>query len=357
MDLAKNLSIHADKRYRFQNGPLDCNLYCFNLCDDNYIDPERGHRLSPEAEALKNRIEKNIRKVSSWAAQLPTEAYRIYDHDIPEYAVAIVRYGDFLHVQEYAAPASIPEKSAKRHIQQILQVLPAATSVPSENIYMKRREKQKGKNQYRKQSKQQKLIKVQEQGLTFWVNLSDYIDTGLFLDHRKTRSRIRKLAKDKSFLNLFAYTGAASVYAAAGGATSTLTVDMSNTYLQWAEDNMSLNGFNIWQNKFIKANCMDWIKQAEQKYDLIFLDPPSFSNSKSMEGNLDIQRDHRYMIEKTMELLSDDGTLIFSTNRRGFKLDSHLQESFKVYFQGKKSLSRDFSRQRAPHQCWEISHG
>jgi len=356
-DLAKNLSVHADKRYRFQNGPLDCILYCFNLCDDNFIDPERGHRLPEAVVALKNRIEKNIRKLAGWAEQLPTEAYRIYDHDIPEYAVAIDRYGDFLHVQEYAAPASIPEKNAKRHIQQLLQILPESTGVAKENIFLKTRQKQKGSKQYQKQSKQHRREKVNEQGLTFWINLTDYIDTGLFLDHRKTRSRIRKLADGKSFLNLFGYTGAASVYAAAGGAKSSITIDMSNTYVQWAEDNMTLNGFSVWHHKFVKANCMDWIKSVDEKFDLIFLDPPSFSNSKSMEGNLDIQRDHRYLIEKTMALLNDDGILIFSTNRRGFKLDSQLEATYKVYFQGKKSLSRDFSRQRAPHMCWEIRHG
>jgi len=355
-DLAKNLSIHADKRYRFQNGPLDCNLYCFNLCDNNFIDPKRGHKLPAEVEALKNRIEKNIRKIAGWAEHLPTNAFRIYDHDIPEYAVAIDRYGEYLHVQEYAAPASIPEKIAKRHIQQILQILPDATGVPSPNIFLKRRQKQKGTQQYQRQSKDHLRIRVEEQGLTFLVNLTDYIDTGLFLDHRKTRARIRKLAKDKSFLNLFAYTGAVSVYAADGGASSTLTLDMSNTYLRWAEDNMKLNNFSVWNNKFEKANCLEWIKTAEDKFDLIFLDPPSFSNSKSMEGNLDIQRDHRYLIEKTMELLNDDGVLIFSTNRRGFKLDEKLKDAFNIYPQGRKSLSRDFSRQRAPHQCWDFRH-
>ncbi|RLA00237.1 MAG: bifunctional 23S rRNA (guanine(2069)-N(7))-methyltransferase RlmK/23S rRNA (guanine(2445)-N(2))-methyltransferase RlmL [Gammaproteobacteria bacterium] len=355
-DLAKNLSIHSHKRYRFQNGPLDCLLYCFELSEDSFIDPTRGHRLPPEVESLKNRIEKNVRKISGWAAQLPTEAYRIYDHDIPEYAVAIDRYGDYLQVQEYAAPASIPEKNAKRHIQQVLQVLPSATGVPSANIFLKTRQKQKGSNQYQRYSKKDSRFEVNEQGLKFLVNLTDYIDTGLFLDHRKTRTRIAKLAKDKRFLNLFGYTGAATVYAASGGAVSTLTVDMSNTYLQWAEDNVKLNGFSIWQNKFVKANCMDWIKTTDQQFDLIFLDPPSFSNSKSMEGDLDIQRDHRYLIQKTMSLLSKDGILIFSTNRRGFKLDPELQNEFKVYAQGRKSLSRDFSRQRAPHQCWEISH-
>jgi 23S rRNA (guanine2445-N2)-methyltransferase / 23S rRNA (guanine2069-N7)-methyltransferase len=353
-ELAKNLSIHADKRYRFQNGPLDCNLYCFNLCDDNYIDPERGHKLPPEVEALKNRIEKNIRKIAGWAAQLPTDSYRIYDNDIPEYAVAIDKYGDSLHVQEYAAPASIPEKNAKRHIQQILRILPAATGVHSENIFLKTRQIQKGTNQYQKQDKTKKRIEVNEQGLKFLVNLTDYIDTGLFLDHRKTRSRVRNLAEDKRFLNLFAYTGAMSVYAADGGATSTLTIDMSNTYLSWAEDNMLLNKFNVWNNKFVKANCLEWIKTSTEKFDLIFLDPPSFSNSKSMEGNFDIQRDHKYLIEKTMNLVAEGGTLIFSTNRRGFKFDKALEESYKVFALGRKSLSRDFSRQRAPHQCWEI---
>ena len=353
-ELAKNISIHADKRYRFQNGPLDCLLYCFDLKVDNYIDPERGHRLPAEVEALKNRIEKNIRKIAGWAAQLPTEAYRIYDNDIPEYAVAIDKYGDYLHVQEYAAPASIPEKNAKRHLQQILRILPIATGIASSNIYLKTRLKQKGKNQYQRQAKEHIKIQIEEQGLRFLVNLTDYIDTGLFLDHRKTRSRIRKLAEGKSFLNLFAYTGAASVYAAAGGASSTLTIDMSNTYLKWAEDNMSLNSFSVWSNKFLKANCVEWIKDSAEKFDLIFLDPPSFSNSKNMQGDLDIQRDHRYLIEQTMALLSAEGTLIFSTNRRGFKFDEQLANKYKVYPQGKKSLSRDFSRQRAPHQCWEL---
>jgi len=353
-DLARNLSIHADKRYRFQNGPLDCTLYCFKLCDDNYIDPERGHQLPAEVVALKNRIEKNIRKVSAWAKQLPTEAYRIYDHDIPEYAVAIDRYGDYLHLQEYAAPASIPEKTAKRHIQQILRILPEATGIAASHVFLKTREKQKGNQQYQRQSKDHKRIRVKEQGLTFLVNLTDYIDTGLFPDHRKTRARIRKLAAGKTFLNLFGYTGVASVYAAAGGATSTLTIDMSNTYLRWAEDNMLLNKFSVWEHKFEKANCLEWIKTTEQKFDLIFLDPPSFSNSKSMEGDLDLQRDHRFLIEKTMSLLNEGGQLIFSTNRRGFKLDQSLFDKFAVYPQGRKSLSRDYSRQRVPHQCWDF---
>ncbi len=356
VDLAKNLSIHSDKRYRFQNGPLDCTLYCFNLSERQYIDPQRGHKLPTEVMALKNRIEKNIRKISGWAQQLPTDAYRIYDHDIPEYAVAIDRYGDYLHVQEYAAPTSIPDKIARRHIQQLLQILPHATGILSENIFIKTREKQKGNRQYQRQSKAHKRIRVMEQGLIFLVNLTDYIDTGLFTDHRKTRNRIRKLAEGKKFLNLFGYTGVASVYAADGGANSTLTVDMSNTYLRWAEENMRLNKFNVWNNKFEKANCMDWIKTTTEKFDLIFLDPPSFSNSKSMEGNLDIKRDHRFLIEKTMSLLSEGGQLIFSTNRRGFKLDESLFEKFKVYPQGQKSLSRDFSRQRAPHQCWDFRH-
>jgi len=355
-ELAKNISIHADKRYRFSNGPLDCQLYCFELNEDNFIDPERGHRLPAEVEALKNRIEKNIRKIEGWATQLPTEAYRIYDHDIPEYAVAIDRYADYLHVQEYAAPSSIPEKNAKRHLQQVLRILPDATGVIKSNIYLKTRLIQKGSNQYNKQSKEHQCIQVKEQGLSFLVNLTDYIDTGLFLDHRKTRQRIRKMAEGKSFLNLFGYTGVASVYAAAGGASSTLTVDLSNTYLRWAEDNMQLNGFNVWQNKVLKANCMTWMKTTTEKFDLIFLDPPSFSNSKSMEGDLDIQRDHKHLIEQVMTRLTSDGVVIFSTNRRGFKLDAALSSSFKVFAQGKKSLSRDFSRQRAPHQCWDIRH-
>ena len=352
--LAKQTSIHAHKSYALQNGPIACRLYCFELLEENF--KAGGERLSEEAEALKNRLSKNFDKYSKWAAQLPTEVYRIYESDLPQYAFAIDVYRDHLHIQEYAAPKSISSEQSRLHQFELMRVIGEVLPFKKDNRHLKVRQKQKGSEQYNRQSKRGQRFEVTEQGLKFWVNLTDYLDTGLFADHRKVRSLIKKNSAGKRFLNLFAYTCTASVYAAAGGALSTTSVDMSNTYLKWGEDNMKLNRLLSPKHEFIKADCMQWLKSHKKQYDIIFVDPPSFSNSKSMEQHFDIQAHHSELIEGVMARLAPEGVAYFSTNRRAFKLDEELLEKYLIRPMGKRSISTDFVRQRLPHQAFEIRH-
>jgi 23S rRNA (guanine2445-N2)-methyltransferase / 23S rRNA (guanine2069-N7)-methyltransferase len=216
------------------------------------------------------------------------------------------------------------------------------------------RKKQEGTSQYEKQDKKDRKTAVRENGLRFLINVYDYIDTGLFLDHRDTRQLIRKLAKKRSFLNLFAYTGSVTVYAAAGGASTTTSVDMSNTYLNWAQENLSINGYTGDRHSFVREDCLKWLQQAideNKKYQLIFVDPPTFSNSKKMDTSLDIVRDHVALLSGCLALLTDDGQLIFSTNARGFKLDSSLEEMCFVKEITKLTTTEDFKR-KPLHRSW-----
>jgi 23S rRNA (guanine2445-N2)-methyltransferase / 23S rRNA (guanine2069-N7)-methyltransferase len=215
-------------------------------------------------------------------------------------------------------------------------------------------------SQYEKQSEKGHFLAVQEAGLKFRINLEDYLDTGLFLDHRITRQLIGSMASKKRFLNLFAYTGSATVHAAAGGATSTLSVDLSNTYLDWAEANMALNGFSGPSHRFLRADCLAWLEEAAQnpeRFDLIFLDPPTFSTSKRMAGTLDVQRDHVGMIRLAMAILAPGGGLVFTTNQRKFKLDRATLEDLLIEDISAKTLPKDFERNPRIHMGWILRSG
>jgi 23S rRNA (guanine2445-N2)-methyltransferase / 23S rRNA (guanine2069-N7)-methyltransferase len=217
------------------------------------------------------------------------------------------------------------------------------------------RKRQKGLAQYERLSTQQHFHEIQENGLRLLVNFSDYLDTGLFLDHRITRSLVGKNAQGKDFLNLFAYTGTATVHAAQGGARSTTTVDMSNTYLDWAQRNMALNGYRGAEHKYIQADCLQWLRDASKqkpRYGLIFLDPPSFSTSKRMTSTFDVQRDHVKLLEDTLKLLTVDGTLIFSNNLRKFKLDKDALTGCAIEDISAKTLPKDFAGNPRIHQCF-----
>jgi 23S rRNA (guanine2445-N2)-methyltransferase / 23S rRNA (guanine2069-N7)-methyltransferase len=358
-ELMQQTEIRASKRYKFYNGKLACQLYCFELETDNFQTRERNPDKLPHLAPLINRLRKNLVKVVKWAENNDLQAFRIYDHDLPEYAFAVDQYAQHLVVYESAAPASISEHKVHKHRREMLMVLKHVCQLPSNNIILKTRQRQKGTQQYEAASsyhQQTKRIQIREQGLKFWVNLVDYLDTGLFIDHRKIRSRIQQLAKDQSVLNLFCYTATVSVYAAAGGARSVTNVDLSNTYLDWAKDNLSLNGFDVKSQSFIKANVIDWLDSTQTTYDLIFLDPPSFSNSKAMAKHFDIQAHHDDLIQRTMKHLSLDGMMIFSTNKRGFKLDKTLQEHFLITDLQTSTISPDFRTHRPPHHCWEFRH-
>jgi 23S rRNA (guanine2445-N2)-methyltransferase / 23S rRNA (guanine2069-N7)-methyltransferase len=311
-----------------------------------------------------NRLAKNMKRLRSWAERSGVSCCRLYDADMPEYSFAIDRYrladSDIAHlyVQEYAAPSSIDEESVRRRRGEAMSVLPEVTGVRPEHIHLRTRRKVVRGDQYRKVADRASFHVVEEDGLKLEVNFDDYLDTGLFLDHRLTRGRIRRAAQGKRFLNLFAYTGTATVHAAAGGAKSTLSIDLSRTYLEWAQRNLTLNGFGSWNHEFLQADCRQWLAEAshgDARFDLIFLDPPTFSNSKRMEGVLDIQRDHSELIEACLKLLSPDGLLLFSTNAQRFRLDESLRARYRVKDISAATLPEDFARNPKIHQAFELT--
>jgi 23S rRNA (guanine2445-N2)-methyltransferase / 23S rRNA (guanine2069-N7)-methyltransferase len=318
---------------------------------------------SAGAQMLANRLEKNLKRLSKEARRTQVSCYRLYDADMPEYAFAIDRYLDLttqlehLHVQEYAPPASIDIEAARRRRHEALATLPLALQVPPERIHVRVRKRQSGNEQYQRQAPvaSQRAFTVEEAGLKFLVNLDDYLDTGLFLDHRLTRARLRDLAPGTRFLNLFGYTGSATVYAASGGARSTLSLDLSNSYLDWAAENFKLNAMPADRHRLERADCREWLRTAQAQFDLIFLDPPTFSNSKRMQGVLDVQRDHPELIEQCMRLLSPAGHLVFSTNAQRFRLEPSVEERWRVSDLSSKTLPFDFARNPRIHRCFEIT--
>jgi 23S rRNA (guanine2445-N2)-methyltransferase / 23S rRNA (guanine2069-N7)-methyltransferase len=306
-----------------------------------------------------NRLQKNLKHFSRWAKREGISCYRLYDADLPEYAVAVDLYDGWAHVQEYAPPSTVDPVHARRRLKEVMAVVPEVLGVPAGHAVLKVRAPQHGTDQYQKLQDRKSFLEVKEGGLRFLVNLTDYLDTGLFLDHRITRQLIRELAPGRRFLNLFAYTGSATVYAAAGGALSTTTVDLSRVYLEWAARNLEVNGFSGPQHSFIRTDCTEWLREAAAArqtaaYDLIFLDAPTFSNSKSMEGTLDIQRDHLWLIRSTASLLSPTGILLFSTNFRRFKLHPAIVEEFAVSDITRRTIPPDFARNPRIHSCFRI---
>ena len=314
------------------------------------------------AVMLANRLRKNLKLLGRWARQNAVSCYRLYDADLPEYAVAIDLYPSegklWAHVQEYEAPSTIDPSKAEARLIEALAVIPFVLEIPSEQVVLKVRRRQKGAAQYEKQAESGVFHRVEEGGLKFRVNFEDYLDTGLFLDHRLTREMVRQKARGKSVLNLFAYTGTATVYAADGGAISTTTVDMSRTYLEWAQANFALNLIKAGdQHQFIQADCLEWLKEAALgpwRYDLIFLDPPTFSTSKRMQDTLDIQRDHVALIRDSLALLTPEGELLFTTNHRKFRLDKEALEDVFIEEISRETLPKDFERNPRIHYGWRI---
>ena len=243
-------------------------------------------------------------------------------------------------------------------LAEVLEAVAFVTGFEPEQIHLKRRERQKGLQQYEKTGKTGDDFVITENGRKFWVNLDKYLDTGLFLDHRNTRKKVGETSAGKRFLNLFSYTGSFTVYAVTGGAVSSETVDLSNTYLEWAKRNFELNGIDPEQHKIVRADVFQYLQNAAdegKKFDLIVMDPPSFSNSKKMLDILVIQRDHKKLIDGAMNLLASDGILYFSNNLRSFVLDDSVAEQYTVKDISKQSVPDDF-RNKKIHQCWEIKH-
>jgi len=307
-----------------------------------------------------NRLRKNLLRLEPWAKAERIDCFRAYDADMPEYSFAIDLYGSgvrHVYVQEYAAPKTVNQEGAAERRREVLAVLPDVLGVPISHVHSRVRKPQKGAEQYHKRESAAERHAVQESGLKFWVNFRDYLDTGLFLDHRILRQMLRDWAKGTDFLNLFCYTGSATVYAAAGGARSSVSVDMSNTYLDWAHENLLLNGFGGPEHELHRADCLQWLEeQAERgaRFDLIFVDPPTFSNSKRMEGVLDVQRDHVGMIRRSLKLLRPGGRLVFSTNYSRFKLDTAQLSDLEIEDISARTIPKDFERNARIHRCYVV---
>ncbi len=312
------------------------------------------------AEDFTNRLQKNMQALKKWAVKENVYCLRLYDADLPDFNVAVDLYGDRLHVQEYAPPKKIDPEKAKKRFNLALQAIRAVTGLGRDAVFIKTRARQEGKNQYTKQSTASKRFIVQEGQAKILVNLTDYLDTGLFLDHRQIRLRIAKEAKGKHFLNLYSYTSTASLHAALGGAASTTSVDLSNTYLNWSKENFVLNGLTVdhadEQHQFFASDCFEWLKEGHEQYDLIFIDPPTFSNSKKFYGTFDVQRDHVSLIKRAMNRLTTEGTLYFSNNYRGFEMDETLPALFDIQEISHETIGPDFKRNQKIHRAWKIQH-
>ena len=362
--LARNLGIYAKRSHRVFNGAIECRLLRFDLNAASAQRPAEEVRADwssrPGAQMFANRLRKNLQRLDPWAAREHIDCFRVYDADMPEYAFAIDLYGResrHVYVQEYAPPKSVNQESARERRREALAVLPEVLGVPLPQVHTRVRKPQKGADQYEKRESAAERHAVQEGGLKFWVNFRDYLDTGLFLDHRIVRGMLRAWAKDADFLNLFCYSGSATVYAAAGGARSTTGVDLSNTYLDWAHENLLLNGFRGDNHELYRADCLAWLEEQEPRgarFDLIFLDPPTFSNSKRMEGVLDVQRDQVGMIRRSLKLLRPAGRLVFSTNYTRFKLDQGGLEDLAIEDISAATVPKDFERHARIHKCFVV---
>ncbi|MCX7086861.1 MAG: bifunctional 23S rRNA (guanine(2069)-N(7))-methyltransferase RlmK/23S rRNA (guanine(2445)-N(2))-methyltransferase RlmL, partial [Methylococcales bacterium] len=376
-ELGFRLGIRSHKPITLYNGALECKLLRMDITPANFFIPkaksaeERLEQIAQTAELeendttaemFANRLQKNLKKMAKWAKQHQINCYRIYDADLPEYSVAIDIYqGEktWVNVQEYAPPKNIDPFKANQRLAGVLQEIPKVLGIDKAQVFLKIRSKQKSTDQYQKHNDQGHFHLINEGGCQLRVNFEDYLDTGLFLDHRPMRLMIQQQAKDKRFLNLFAYTGSATVHAAKGGATLTTSVDMSNTYLDWTKKNLQCNQLLQGDHEFIQADCMEWLAAEAalpqpRQYDLIFLDPPTFSNSKRMENVFDIQRDHVILIQNALTLLALGGVLYFSTNFRRFKLDTHALEDLIIEDISAATIPDDFARNPRIHTCWKI---
>ena len=372
-DLLHRLRLPRERKKAVNNGPIACQFASFRV-EANAPAATPAPRAAPairsddpEAAALRNRLHKNERHLSRWARRNDVTCYRVYDADLPEFAFALDRYESALdpeivcyHLQEYQAPKTIAAETAEDRLRRAQRVVCEVFGIDESRLFVKQRRRQKGSSQYQKQDRQGELFLVREGPARLLVNLSDYLDTGLFLDHRPTRAMIREQMAGKSLLNLFCYTASVSVQAALGGARRIVSADLSATYLNWARENFAANDLEGDERyEFLQQDCLELLKKPRRYglqggFDVIFLDPPSFSNSKRMSEVLDIQRDHETLVRQAMTLLARDGLLYFSTNRRGFRLSPELEKDYDLRDITRQTIPEDFKRRPKIHQCWEI---
>ena len=364
-DLAHRFRRNPERRWSLYNGALEVKLLSYTIREHRKQPALPAEEVDTElAQPLANRINKNLKHLGRWARKNAVSAYRVYDADIPEFALAIDLYqADELHavVYEYRPPATVAAELAEARLAAAMAILPETLGIPETQIHLKERARQKGEAQYERMDHQLRFYEIQEGACRLLVNFTDYLDTGLFLDHRLTRAMIGEQSSGKSFLNLFCYTGAATIHAALGGAERTTSVDLSATYLDWARRNMELNAVQEGpRHRLIQADCIAWLEDhakdlGAEKYDLIFLDPPTFSNSKRMQGVLDINRDYPQLIRWAARLLAKGGELIFSTNSRKFRMDTEQFKGLKIEDISRATLPQDFERNPRIHYCWRIT--
>ena len=360
-DLARATGLRASKVYQLFNGAIECSL----IAVDPIAPPQRRvderPALNEGAQMVANRLRRNLRKLKAWRRQEGITCFRAYDADLPEYAAAIDVYETtespprtFLHVQEYAAPATIPEADQSRRRNELMAAAREVFEVPREQLALKTRAKGKGGSKYGAFDTRGEFLPVREGQALLRVNLFDYLDTGLFLDHRPLRQRLFEEADDTRFLNLFGYTGAATVQAAVGGARATTTVDLSATYLQWCADNLSANGIGGRHHQLVQADVMEWLSAANGQYDLVFCDPPTFSNSKRAD-DFDIQTGHVGLLRLVVERLAPDGVAYFSNNFRRFRMDDAAIAAFAWCEEiSVDTIPADFARNTRIHRCWRL---
>lgn len=364
--LAKAIGIYSKRSHTLFNGRIECRLLRFEITPEEFQQPRAPAadaaevRARPGAQMFANRLRKNFKSALDWAQREAIDCFRIYDADMPEYAFAIDQYGDgagnrWVVVQEYAPPRTVDAKAARQRRDEALAVIPHELAIPSDRMFVRERRQQKQGTQYQKLAREREFDVVREQPYRFFVNFTDYLDTGLFLDHRPTRRLIAELASGKRFLNLFAYTGTATVYAAGGGAIASTTVDMSRTYLDWAKRNLALNELATPAHGFVQANCLTWLEEQRttaRRWDLMFIDPPTHSRSKRMTEDFDVQRDHAKLLNLARELLTPRGTIVFSNNYTRFKLDANALAAFEIEDISRNTVPEDFSRNLRIHCCF-----
>jgi 23S rRNA (guanine2445-N2)-methyltransferase / 23S rRNA (guanine2069-N7)-methyltransferase len=356
-DVADQLGIATEKSHKLFNGPIACRLVVGDVASSPEkpftweVSREAGH---VEGSDFANRLLKNYKKTGAWARHNDIDCFRIYDRDLPEYNVAIDMYDKWILVQEYMPPASVDSERARKRFATVLSVVRDVFQIKRDRIFIKQRQRQRGKSQYQRKDGKVRYHQVREGACFFLVNFSNYLDTGLFLDHRPLRMKIAQVAKGKRFLNLFGYTGAATVHAAMGGASATTTVDLSETYLEWARKNLALNGFSLQRHETVRQDCLSWLQESSGEFDIIFVDPPTFANTKKKNLIFDVQKNHGELIRSAVKRLSGNGMILFSTNYRGFKLEQQLVQELDVVDLSRETIPFDFQRNKSIHSCWQI---
>ncbi|AYN24706.1 bifunctional 23S rRNA (guanine(2069)-N(7))-methyltransferase RlmK/23S rRNA (guanine(2445)-N(2))-methyltransferase RlmL [Buchnera aphidicola] len=345
--LLKFLQMKSYENFIFKNGSLNCTLKNYEIFSNT---------INDKSQEYQNRLQKNFKKLKKWNDLQEIECFRVYDSDLPNYKIIVDVYKKWLVIQEYQAPKLIHHKEAHKRLCNAIYHSKEILSIPTNNIVIKFRKKQKNKEQYQKLFNSGSFFIIKEYHVKLLVNLIDYLDTGLFSENRLVRKLLGEMSKGKDFLNLFAYTGAASVYAGLGKARSTTTVDISNTYIGWSMRNMSLNNLTNSKNVFIQKDCLEWIVLTKKKFDLIFINPPTFSNSKRMKKSFELKRDYIELMINLKRILRKDGNIVFSSSTHNFEIDCNNIKKINLHAKNITNLTQTKDHLKKNYHSWLIKH-